>query len=126
MRDLLGAAARADFARANMARLGDEQGTVAAKEMLKEVKSRFLEKCHAEHSERFCELKLKYPSWPDAVVQRVVEHKLLVGMTSDHVFESWGRPTRLGRAGAAVRYCYGQFCGKSVRMINRVVVGVDE
>lgn len=126
LRDLLGAAARAEFAKLQMQQLSDKPGIEAAKAMLERAHETFTSACQIEHSERYCELKLKYPSWADPIIHQIEQEKVVVGMRSDHVFAAWGRPTRLRRKGQTQRYCYGQFCGKSVRMINRVVIEVDE
>ncbi len=126
MRDLLGAVARAEFAKLQMQQLSDKPGIKAASAMIERLNQTFMSTCQLDRSERYCELKLKYPSWGDPIIEMIMSEKVIVGMRSDHVFAAWGRPTRLRRSGGSMRYCYGQFCGRSVRMINRVVVEVEE
>jgi len=126
LRELLGAVARAEFAKVNMQQVSDKDGIAEAKAMIERVHEVFLSTCQRDHSERYCELKLKYPSWNDAIIAQIEAERVIVGMKSDHVFAAWGRPTRMRRVGGSQRYCYGQFCGRSVRLINRVVIEVDD
>lgn len=126
LRELLGAAARAEFAKLNMQKLGDEEAIDEAKALIERINQTFESVCRRDNTERYCELKLKYPSWSDAVIHQIEAEKVVVGMRSDHLFAAWGRPTRLRREGQSQRYCYGQFCGRSVRILNRVVIDVEE
>ncbi len=123
---LLGALARAEFAKVSMQHLSDKEGIAAAKAVADEVRESFMAACRIDNSKRFCELKMKNPGWPDPVLRQVEVEKVVVGMTADHVYAAWGRPTGLRRSGGAQVYCYGQFCGRSVRLINRTVVAVDD
>ncbi len=126
LRDLLGAAARAEFAKLNMQKLGDKEAIEESKALIERINQTFESVCRTDHSKRYCELKLKYPSWSDPILAQIEAEKVVVGMRSDHVFAAWGRPTRLRREGQSQRYCYGQFCWRSLRMINRVVIEVNE
>lgn len=126
-RELLAAIQQAEFAKLNMERLDDPKAArEAAQETIDALKASFVETCAADHGERYCELKLKYPQWPHGVLRQVADEKVLVGMSSDQVRAAWGRPTRIRRVGNRVTWCFGQFCFQSVTLVNRTVVEVDE
>jgi hypothetical protein len=127
---LLLAVHQAEFAKLNLTRAqgfpGAEEALEQAKAVVAEAESAFLDACGEEESERFCELKLKYPHWNRAVLEVVSEEKAMVGMTTEQLRASWGRPQRLKREGNQTRFCYGQFCGKSAMIAAGTVIKVDD
>ncbi len=124
---LLAARHRAEFARLNLERVDPKHPDIErVGSTLGDIEKDFRAACRAEHGERFCELKWKWPDWPDAVVGFVAEDMVVVGMTADQVRESWGRPTRLRRTAGGRQFCYGQLCGRSVTIVNDVAVQVDD
>lgn len=124
---LLAARHRAEFARINLERVDPKHPDIdRVGSTLGDIETDFQTACRAEHGERFCELKWKWPDWPDAVVGFVADEKVVVGMTADQVRASWGRPTRLRRTAGGRQFCYGQLCGRSVTIVNDVAVQVSD
>ncbi|MCB9538445.1 MAG: hypothetical protein H6704_19510 [Myxococcales bacterium] len=124
---LLAARHRAEFARLNLERVDPKHPDIdRVGSTLGDIETDFQAACRADHGEKFCALKWKWPDWPDAVLGFVAEEKVVVGMTADQVRESWGRPTRLRRTAGGRQFCYGQLCGRSVTIVNDVAVQVDD
>lgn len=124
---LLAARHRAEFARINLERVDPKHPDIErVGSTLGDIETDFQAACRAEHDARFCDLKWKWPDWPDAVVGFVAEEQVVVGMTADQVRESWGRPTRLRRTAGGRQFCYGQLCGRSVTIVNDVAVQVHD
>lgn len=127
LRQLLTAVQKAELAKLNLERIDATPAErAAAREAIRDLESAFQEACVEEHGARYCELKLKYPQWPHGVLVQVAEEQVLVGMDADQVRAAWGRPTRMRKVGQAVTYCYGQLCGRSVTLVNRIAVEVDD
>ena len=61
-----------------------------------------------------------------AVVDRVARNQVELGMTAEQARASWGRPSRFRREGNARTYCYDFLCTRSIRVVDQVVVDVQQ
>lgn len=124
--ELLAARHRAEFAKLNLEALDREHPDLPQVDrLIGELEAAFTAACRPQHGERFCGLKLIHPDWPDAVVERVAGGQVAIGMTAEQAREAWGRPTRFRRDGAGRRFCYDALCGRSLKVVDQVVVEVS-
>ncbi|MCB9543003.1 MAG: hypothetical protein H6703_11195 [Myxococcales bacterium] len=123
--ELLAARHRAEFAKLNLEALdGDHPDLPQVDRLIAELEAAFTAACQPLYGERFCGLKLLYPDWPDAVVERVAGGQVVIGMTAEQAREAWGRPTRFRRDGVGRRFCYDALCARSLKVVDQVVVEV--
>lgn len=123
--ELLAARHRAEFAKLNLEALdGDHPDLPQVDRLIAELEAAFTAACQPFYGERFCGLKLLYPDWPDAVVERVAGGQVVIGMTAEQAREAWGRPTRFRRDGVGRRFCYDALCARSLKVVDQVVVEV--
>lgn len=127
MDELLAARHRAEFAKLQLEALDPEHPELAqVSKLIEDIESAFDSVCEPANSARYCGLKKQWPDWPDAVVDRVARNQVEVGMTAEQARESWGRPSRFRREGGARTYCYDFLCTRSIRVVDQVVVDVQQ
>ncbi len=125
MAQILAARHRAEFAKLNLEALDPDHPDIEqVEQLIADLEKAFDAVCQPAYAERFCGLKLQYPDWPDAVVDRVAGGRVDVGMTAEQAREAWGRPTRFRREGEGRRYCYDFLCERSLRVVDQVIVEV--
>lgn len=123
--ELLAARHRAEFAKLNLEALDPEHPDIAqVDQLIADLERAFDAVCRPAYGERFCGLKLQYPDWPDAVIERVAAGQVEVGMSVEQAREAWGRPSRFRREGDGRRFCYDFLCDRSLLVVDRVVTEI--
>ncbi len=71
-----------------------------------------------EEQERINFLKTTYPKWSKNDLNLIIQHQIRIGMDMEQCIQSWGHPDHESKtttaAGAAIVWCYGKFCNKSL------------